>query len=496
MNREESLIDFKADRKTIQKSAINSILIQIIFKMKGFITIPIMTYYLAPKDMGIYNLILVTASLLTPIFYMNLADGPVVYLVQEKSGKRIQDMYNTVVSSSLVFFTFFLIIFLFVVSQFGHVKYRYLYFVAPVIFSTIFYKLFSYIFVVFQKTTIVVKNTFFKDVFETALGILLVVIGFSYKGFIVANIMASILGGLFIYRFARRDFPLRFFIDKEILVKFLKTSLTLMPVFFFSWAIHSSDSYFLLYYRGENSVGKYALVYGLCNMILILTWALNFFWFPLSARLWVEDKEKYRKFFVKIFTVFSAALMMVVLLLEFNSKIIMQFFARRPEYRDAYTIMGVIAFAFAMQVLITLLTAPLYSSKNTFQIFFSYFTGGTVNIVLNFLLIPSHGIWGATISTVLSYGIVVLLMSYFNYHLARFAFIEKRLIYMTLIFIPLWLGLVLIRNQIVFYQLLLLDLVLFFLGGSLIYFKVLNREEKGYFLSIVKELKLKLAPGH
>ncbi len=494
MKREESLMDFKADRRTVQKSAINSVLIQIIFKLKGFITIPIMTYYLAPSELGIYNLVIVTASLLTPIFYMNLADGPVVYLVQEKSKERIRVMYNTVMSSSLVLFSFFAVIYLGLVLVFGGEKYRYLYFVVPVIFSTIFYKLFSYIFVVFQKTAIVVKNTFFKDTFETGLGLLLVVLGFSYKGFILAGIMASLLGGLYIYRYARPDLPLRILIDKKILVQFLKISLPLMPVFFFSWAIHSSDSYFLLYYQGETAVGKYALVYGFCNMVLILTWALNFFWFPLSARLWVEDKEKYRKFFVKIFTIFSAVLMMMVLLLEFNAKFIMQFFARRPEYRDAYGIMGTIALAFALQVLITLLTAPLYSSKKTLLIFLSYFIGGGVNLILNFLLIPSHGIWGATVSTVLSYGIVVVIMSFCNYRLARFAFFEKRLLAMILVFLFLWLGLVLLRNQVVFYQLALADMALVGLGGSLVYFKVLNREEKGYFLSLFKELRLKLAP--
>jgi O-antigen/teichoic acid export membrane protein len=482
----ESLIDFKADRKTIQKSAFNSIVIQIIFKMKGFITMPILTYYLAPKEMGIYNLIIVTASLLTPLFYMNLADGPVVYLVQEKSGKRIQDMYNTVVSSSLMFFTFFSIIFLFFVSQYSSTKYRYLYFVVPVIFSSIFYKLFSYIFAVFQKTSIVVKNTFFKDVFDAVLGILLVVLGFSYKGFIFANIISSIIGGIYIYRFARRDFPLRLFIDKKILLKFLKISLTLMPISFFSWIIHSSDSYFLLYFKGENSVGKYSIVYGLCNMILILTWALNFFWFPLSARLWIENKEKYRKFFVNIFTVFAVILMMGVLLFEFNSKFIMRFFARRLEYQDAYGIMGVIAFAFGMQVLITLLTAPLYSNKNTSLIFVSYVVGGFVNFVFNFLLIPSYGIWGATISTALSYGIVVILMSYFNYRIARFRFFDKRLVYITIIFAPIWLGITLLRSYVVFYQLLIVDIALLLLGGSLIYFKILNKEEKQYFFSLYK----------
>lgn len=493
MDKTASIIDFKADKKTIQKSTLNSVIIQLIFKLKGFITIPIMTYYLAPKDMGIFNLIIVTASLLTPLFFMNLADGPVIYLVQEKSKNRIKDMYSTVVSSSVLFFILFSIIFLIVISKYSGKNYNYLYFVIPVIFSSIFYKLFSYIFVVFQKTTIVVKNALYKGGLGTILSILLVVIGLSYRGLVYAVIVSEILAGAYIYRFAKREFPLRLFIDKKILLKFLKISLPLLPVFFFAWIIQSSDYYFLLFYKGENYVGKYSVIYSLSSVILILTWALNFFWFPVSARLWIENREKYRKFFITIFTIFSTGLMMAVLLFELNSKVIMQFFARRLEYRDAYVIMGIIAFAFAMQVLITLLTAPLYSNKNVTQIFISFLIGGVLNCALNFLLIPSMEILGAAISTAVSYLIIVVFMSYLNYRVAEFSFFDKRLFYIGGVFFISWIGIVYLREYLHIYQLLIVNFVLLLTLGMLLYFKVLKKDEKQYIYSFFRELRLKVA---
>lgn len=490
----ESIIDFQADRKTIQKSAINSIIIQIVFKLKGFITMPIMTYFLAPKEMGIYNLIGVTAALLTPIFYMNLADGPVVFFVQEKTKKRIQEMYNTVVLSSFVFFLLFSLIFLLIFYRYAGEKYRYLYLALPLIFSTIVYKLASYIFVVFQKTTIVLKNTLIRDAFETGLCILLVILGYSYRGMVFASIVSSCLAAVYIYQFAKHDFPLKFSIEWKILFKFLKISLPLLPVFFFSWVIQSSDSYFLLYYAGENSVGKYSIVYGLCGLILVLTWALNFFWFPFSAKLWIEDRERYRIIFSRLFVVFSAVLMIGVLFFEMNSKIIMDVLARRPEYRDAYAIMGVIALAFALQVLITLLTAPLYSNKNSMLIFVSYLVGGIANLGLNIFLIPSHGIWGAAISTAVSYGLVALLMSIFNYGPARFRFLEGRLMIPLGVFGILWVIIVLIRGHLSLYQILLIDIFIFLSFGSLIFFRILRRDEKEYLFFLYREVRSKLIP--
>ena len=88
---------------------------------------PIMTYYLTPDNMGTYNLIIITASMLTSLFFLNLADGPLIFFVQEKSKERIRDMYNTVTNSSLVLFMLFSLIFSILIFYLGK-EYKYLFF--------------------------------------------------------------------------------------------------------------------------------------------------------------------------------------------------------------------------------------------------------------------------------------------------------------------------------------------------------------------------------
>lgn len=490
MNKAESILDFKADKGTIQKGAISSLLYHLLFKLKGFVTIPIITYYLAPKDMGIYNLIIVTASLLMPLFYMNLGDGPVVYFVREKSKATIQDMYNTVVNSSLLFFTLYSIIFIIIIINFFGDK-QYLYYSIPVIFSMILFKLSSNIYVIFLKTTTAVKSKFFVEMIGAVLTILLLVIGFSWDGMIYAVIASNIVVGIYIYQLAKHEFPLRIFIQKKILTNFLKISIPLLPVFFFSWVILSSDSYFLLHYKGENFVGKYAVIYGLSSVILILRMTLNFFWFPLSSKLWIENRENYKRVFGMIFTTLSIGLLMAVLIFELNSKVFMQIFARSIEYRDSYVIMGTIALAFGMMVLITLLTGPLYSNKNTTSISVSYLAGAILNCALNFLLVPPYGIWGAAISTVVSYLLIILMMAYLNYNIAKFSFFDKRLIYVLISFVPVWFVISVIREKVDILQLLMVNVGMVSILGALIYFKVLRKEEKEYFTSIFNEFRLK-----
>jgi O-antigen/teichoic acid export membrane protein len=492
MDKNSNLLDFNSDTCTVKKSAVNSIFMQLLMKLKGLITMPVMTYFLSPAEFGAFNIILVTSSMLVPLFSMNLTDGPAIHFVQEKSRERIVTMYNTVTNSVLLFSLVFLPILWLVMYRFGGVYYRYLPLIVVLLYSNLFYKLVTYVLVIFQKSSKLLSNTMLKDGAGTVLTIAVVAAGYSYYGMIAVLVVTNLAAGILVYRFTRKDLVYACVIDRQILWQFLKMALPLLPVFFFSWLIQSSDSYFLAYFKGEQAVGKYSIIYGLTSAILSLTMALNYFWFPVSARLWVENREKYRKAFIAMFAGFVTVLFLAVTLFELNSRMIMQLMVRRPEYHDAYIITGIIAFAFAMQVLITLLTAPLYSNGNTKTIFTAYLCGGIINTVLNIFLIPATGIMGAAISTAVSYLVIVLLMAWMNYRMAGFAFFDRRLVPVTLLFIAAWSGVAWLRDSLLLYQLLLVDAGLLLGVAVLLYRVALKDEEKTYLYGMCAGMNLKL----
>lgn len=488
--RKRSILEFETNRETIQKSAVNSLLIQLLLKMKGMITLPIMTYFMLPNEMGIFNLVSVTASMLAPLFSMNLTDGPAIFLVQEKSQERIRNMYNTVFNASLAFSLLFTLLLYALTVIFKREYLPYLHLVVATIISGVIYKLCSYILVVFQKTTELVWNAFFKDGLGAFLGIILVVAGVSYVGLIAAGVISNLLAGYLAYRLTRGDLPHEAKIDGDILPMFLKLSLPLLPVFFFSWVIQSSNSYFLVFYIGEGAVGKYSVVYGLTNVVLSLTFALNLFWFPISARMWVEDREKYRKVFSAMFSVFLAVLFATVILFELNAKVLMKIFIRNAEYHDAYVIMAIMAFAFAQQVLITLLTAPLYSNRNSNYILLSYVLGGSLNIALNFLLIPVLGLMGAAVSTAASYLLVVASMSYFNYKIASFHFLDGRLLYLATAFVVAWAVVFRLKEHLGALMVIIFDVPLILALGAVLYFFFINAKERSYIRGLMQDFLL------
>jgi len=489
MSKSISLLDFKTDISTIKRGALSSIVIQLVFKLKGLITMPIMTYYLLPREMGIFNLVMVASWLLTPIFCLNLIDGPVIYFVQEKNRNRIRDMYNVMVNSVMLLFPVFAGLIWILLRRWGGEYNRYLHLIFPVIFAILLFKVFSIALTTFLKTDLLVKYTFYKDLISVVLTIGLVMLGFSYYGMLIPVIITYIGAGLFIYHLIKGELPYRFYFKKDIFLRFLKMSLPLLPVFIFSWVVQSSDSYFLVFFKGEAAVGKYSVIYGLSNVILIFSYALYLFWNPVSAKLWVEDKEKYRKAFVKIFGGACVFLLLAVVLFELNSKLIISILARRPEYRDAYGIMGIIALAFALQVLLTLLTGPLYSNKNPNMIFISYLSGGILNGALNYFLIPKHGIWGAAVATVISYLVIVLVMGFLNYRVAKFPFLDKRLIAVFSGFVVLWGLMGWMREHMRVYELLIVDLLLITVVAGIVYGFLLHRDERMYLSSAIRNFK-------
>lgn len=227
---------FTPDKATIKKSAINSLLIQTLIKLKGVITMPILTYLMMPKELGIFNIILVTSSLLTPLFLLNLPDGSVVFFAQEKSPKKIKEMYMTVINTVIlctILFALFTGLYIFILKK---ELIGYVFWVALIIYSSIFYKLSSILLAIYQKTDILLKNAFFRDICAALLSILLVYLGWSYKGLIIASSIFFIVAGFLLFRIIFKYLSYSFSISISYLKSFLKISLPLLrkinPMFF------------------------------------------------------------------------------------------------------------------------------------------------------------------------------------------------------------------------------------------------------------------------
>jgi O-antigen/teichoic acid export membrane protein len=96
------------------------------------------------------------------------------------------------------------------------------------------------------------------------------------------------------------------------------------------------------------------------------------------------------------------------------------------KYVLAADVLSIISFAVVFQFLNAIFVSPLYVMGKEKRYFFSVMSGAVVNVILNLLLIPRYGIFGAAYATVISYAIISL---------AGFLFIRREIDMNFLIFI-------------------------------------------------------------
>jgi O-antigen/teichoic acid export membrane protein len=252
--------------------------------------------------------------------------------------------------------------------------------------------------------------------------------------------------------------------------------------------MQSLDSYFLAYYHGTETVGRYAVIYSICRIILATSMALNFFWYPVSVRMWQENRDKYLHYFRLLFSHGLLALFFLLLLLDANSRLIVSVFARNPEYQSVYPYLSLIAFAFVMQVLITLLTAPLYANEKPRWILAANLAGALASLALNLLLIPRFGILGASITAACSFLVVVLMLVWGTYRFCRFRFLEKRCLVSLPFAFALWAALALLRDRMTSEYGLLLSLLLLLASPLILYLSFLRESEKRFTKDMAKRL--------
>ncbi len=484
----EPIFEFQADSRTIKRSAVHSILLQLFLRLKGIITLPLITYLMMPEELGVFNLILNTASFFVPLLTLNLTDGPVLYFVREKDKGRLSHMYSTVLNATLLSSLGGFILSYVCIQMFPALASLRPYFLYCMLMylSLHLFKVTSYILVIYQKTDRMIYYSAWNELGGIALGILLVWWGWSYKGLVVGSLVAAGAVAAWLLRLFFREIRYYLRVDLHYFKRFLSMSLPLLPVFIFSWIMQSLDSYFLAFYQGTEAVGQYAVVYSICRIVLATSMALNFFWYPVSVKLWQEARDKYLRYFRMLVSLSIPVLFTILLLFEANSRLIVYIFARKPEYQHIYPYISLIAFAFIMQVLITIITAPLYANENPRWILCANLCGGLLKLILNIALIPGYGLWGASISTALSYLLVVVVLSWGTYRVCNFPFIERRCCHALLLAILAWTPLFIFRTMFSFASGLLGSFLLSCAAVALTLLFYLSPEEKQVVFGWIK----------
>ena len=181
----------------------------------------------------------------------------------------------------------------------------------------------------------------------------------------------------------------------------------LLPAMLSGWALTLADRLFLVQYVSTTDLGYYAIANKITGLLHIALTPIYAAWMALALSIQREPDARQRYAEVSRYII-GAALAGALMLGLFATEILIVM--TRPAYLPAAQYIGFLAYAQVFTAFGAVLTTGALASKQLSAVSLTTAAGAIVNLILNALLIPRFGVWGATIATVIGYGVPQVLL--------------------------------------------------------------------------------------
>lgn len=252
------------------------------------------------------------------------------------------------------------------------------------------------------------------------LSLIFIYLGYSLFGVSLAYLISMIIFFLVSFILLKKVFKKSLLFFKELLQKdeikdIIYFSMPLLFTLFLAKLLGTVDVLIIGYLKESVSVGVYHIALASSEIMIILPTAIMRIFFPMITGLYGQNNFKeIRTLYIiisKWIVYFNVPLFISIAL--FSKQLISLMF--RAEYWGAYLPLVILSFGFMVNSTSISSSHILKMIKKTKIIFFTIASSITLNIILDFILIPSYGIVGASIATAISQIMVTLIYIIFCY---------------------------------------------------------------------------------
>jgi O-antigen/teichoic acid export membrane protein len=203
----------------------------------------------------------------------------------------------------------------------------------------------------------------------------------------------------------RKRLALRF--EMPLLRRMLRFGLPTMPAELTLYSLSFLDRIIIVRLAGLAEAGLYALAVKFANGMQVLVRGFHLAWPPLAYS--ITDDDEARRSYALIVSWFVAVISFAVVGLWLLAPWLVRLLADERFY-EAQEAVGPLAAGTALYALYLVLVVILGRTGRTELSFPATATAVIVNVGLNLVLVPEHGIIGAGVALVVSYAVVVALM--------------------------------------------------------------------------------------
>ena len=372
-------------------------------KIINFLLVPLYTNVLLPDEYGIADLVFTLGTFLVPILILNINEAILRFSLDKESDS------NKIMSVGLLAIIAMVCVSLFIyplISLYDEIS-DYSIYVLFYIISSGCNTIFMYnlrgkeLLVRFSIGNIINACTVaFMNI------LLLKVLGWGVEGYFLAYIVANVVTMLYAF-FAGNVFTTirHFSIDKKLMLYMLKYSIVLIPNSFMWWVMDSSNRIMLTAISGAAVTGMYAVAAKIPSFVSVVSSIFNQAWnysaikeSDSSDRLAYNDKIFDYLFFAV--TVIASGILLVL-------KPFMSIYVE-ASYYESWRYTPPLIFGAVILVLSTFLSSTYTVAKDSKGFLISATVGAASNIILNLVLTPLLGAFGAAISSCLGYSAVFI----------------------------------------------------------------------------------------
>lgn len=227
------------------------------------------------------------------------------------------------------------------------------------------------------------------------------------NGIFISKAIASLLIFFILMPTLVRSINLK--IDLKILKEVLIFSFPLMIASFVSFLFNSQDRFILGYLSDSREVGLYGLgsnIAGILVFLLVSPFALAF---PVLFWKKIDDGNAAR-YFTKTMTYSFLAFVFGAMVLSLITPNFIKVFARNPDYWSAKSVVPILSFSRVLYGMQVIGFMSFYQHKKTSIVLLILVISAIFNIILNLILVPPFKMYGASVSTFLSYFISTILI--------------------------------------------------------------------------------------
>lgn len=390
----------------------------ILNRLLSFLLLPLYTQYFSPEQFGVYSLIYAFWFFIVVLYLFGMETSFQKYFLEAENSQTKREIYTATLFFVLVNSVFFSTI-LFVFSE------SVSYYLTGSIDNSYLIKVLSVLLIVdsLSRFPMILLNSEQLSKFYTFLNVSSIIINIIFNIYFIVilkegvesifySFIISYSYIIIISFFYCRKF-LTISVDFTLLKRLLKFGHLFLYYGIFLISLDLVDRFVLEYFKGSEAVGLYSASYRIAMIMNLAISGFKVAWIPFFMKL--KHSENNKEIFSKIFSYFIYVGLLLFLLMSFFANDIIKinlfdFTLINERYWSGMVILPYILLAYLFFGLYTNLMIASYFENKMHYLLLSSGIACIFNIILNIFLIPLFSITGAAVSTLISYGIMFIIL--------------------------------------------------------------------------------------